>query len=114
MKTAILGLPMTGKTSLFTILTGVHETGRTGSMETRVGVTKVPDHRLDALAARGRQRRGGAFPPSDDGAGRAVQRGGATACRASRVPSTPAAASSTKRPTCHSARVRRCSCRASL
>ncbi|MBI4893783.1 MAG: redox-regulated ATPase YchF [Acidobacteria bacterium] len=50
MKTAILGLPMTGKTSLFTILTGVHEAGRTGSMETRVGVTKVPDHRLDALA----------------------------------------------------------------
>ncbi len=41
---------MTGKTSLFTILTGVHESARTGSMETRVGVTKVPDHRLDALA----------------------------------------------------------------
>lgn len=41
---------MTGKTSLFTILTGVHETARTGSMETRVGVTKVPDARLKALA----------------------------------------------------------------
>lgn len=50
MKTAILGLPMTGKTSLFTILTGVHESARTGSMETRVGVTRVPDPRLDALA----------------------------------------------------------------
>lgn len=50
MKTAIIGLPMTGKTSLFTILTGVHETARTGSMETRVGVTKVPDARLEALA----------------------------------------------------------------
>lgn len=50
MKTAIIGLPMTGKTSLFTILTGVHETSRTGSMETRVGVTRVPDPRLDALA----------------------------------------------------------------
>jgi len=50
MKTAIIGLPMTGKTSLFTILTGVHETARTGSMETRVGVTKVPDARLGALA----------------------------------------------------------------
>ncbi|MGH9632427.1 MAG: redox-regulated ATPase YchF [Bryobacteraceae bacterium] len=50
MKTAIIGLPMVGKTSLFTILTGVHETARVGSMETRVGVTKVPDERLEALA----------------------------------------------------------------
>src|SRR3974390_951098 len=51
MKTAIIGLPMTGKTSLFTILTGVHEAARVGSMETRIGVAKVPDPRLDALAA---------------------------------------------------------------
>ena len=50
MKTAIIGLPMVGKTSLFTILTGVHEAARMGSMEARVGVTKVPDSRLDALA----------------------------------------------------------------
>ncbi len=50
MKTAIIGLPMTGKTSLFTILTGVHEATRVGSMEARVGVTKVPDHRLEELA----------------------------------------------------------------
>jgi GTP-binding protein YchF len=50
MKTAIIGLPMTGKTSLFTILTGVHEAARVGNMETRVGVTRVPDDRLDALA----------------------------------------------------------------
>src|SRR5579862_3468494 len=50
MKTAIVGLPMVGKTSLFTILTGVHESTRVGSMETRVGMTKVPDARLDALA----------------------------------------------------------------
>jgi GTP-binding protein YchF len=50
MKTAILGLPMTGKTSLFTILTGVTESTRVGSMEARVGMTKVPDARLDALA----------------------------------------------------------------
>lgn len=41
---------MTGKTSLFTILTGVHEATRVGSMEARVGVTKVPDPRLEALA----------------------------------------------------------------
>ena len=50
MKTAIIGLPMVGKTSLFTILTGVHESTRVGSMEARVGMTKVPDARLDELA----------------------------------------------------------------
>jgi GTP-binding protein YchF len=50
MKTAIVGLPMVGKTSLFTILTGVHESTRVGLMEARVGVTKVPDTRLEALA----------------------------------------------------------------
>jgi hypothetical protein len=50
MQTAIVGLPMVGKTSLFTILTGVHEAARVGSLEARVGVTKVPDQRLDALA----------------------------------------------------------------
>jgi GTP-binding protein YchF len=50
MKTAIVGLPMVGKTSLFTILTGVHEATRVGLMEARVGVTKVPDPRLEALA----------------------------------------------------------------
>src|SRR5881275_2073022 len=50
MKTAIIGLPMVGKTSLFTILTGVHESTRVGIMEARVGVTKVPDERLLELA----------------------------------------------------------------
>src|SRR6476646_268426 len=50
MKTAIIGLPMVGKTSLFTILTGVHEATRVGTMEARVGMTKVPDPRIDALA----------------------------------------------------------------
>jgi hypothetical protein len=50
MKTAIIGLPMAGKTSLFTILTGVHEASRIGTLEARVGVAKVPDPRLAALA----------------------------------------------------------------
>jgi len=50
MKTAIVGLPMVGKTSLFTILTGVHESTRVGGMEARVGISRVPDARLDALA----------------------------------------------------------------
>src|SRR5512147_3129820 len=50
MKTAIIGLPQVGKTSLFTILTGVHEAARIGSMATRVGMAKVPDSRVEALA----------------------------------------------------------------
>ena len=50
MKTAIIGLPMTGKTSLFTILTGAHQETRVGSTAVRLGVAKVPDMRLDELA----------------------------------------------------------------
>src|ERR1017187_4231718 len=50
MKTAIIGLPMVGKTSLFTILTGVHQETRIGSTAARMGVAKVPDARLDELA----------------------------------------------------------------
>jgi GTP-binding protein YchF len=50
MKTAIIGLPMTGKTSLFTILTGVHQETRIGSTAARTGVARVPDSRLDELA----------------------------------------------------------------
>jgi GTP-binding protein YchF len=49
MRTAIIGLPMTGKTSLFTILTGVHQETRIGSTSVRQGVAKVPDKRLEAL-----------------------------------------------------------------
>jgi len=41
---------MVGKTSLFTILTGVHEASRIGSMATRIGVAKVPDVRVEKLA----------------------------------------------------------------
>jgi len=51
MKTAIVGLPMVGKTSLFTILTGVQQESRIGSTSVRTGVAKVPDARVDALAS---------------------------------------------------------------
>ncbi len=51
MRTAIIGLPSTGKTSLFTILTGAHQTTRLGAMSARVGVATVPDPRLEAVAA---------------------------------------------------------------
>jgi ribosome-binding ATPase len=50
MKTAIIGLPMTGKTSLFAILTGVTQETRIGSTAVRTGVAKVPDLRVDELA----------------------------------------------------------------
>jgi ribosome-binding ATPase len=50
LKTAIIGLPMTGKTSLFTILTGVTQETRMGSTAVRTGVAKVPDPRVDALS----------------------------------------------------------------
>src|SRR3954468_14619596 len=50
MKTAIIGLPMVGKTSLFTILTGVAQESRIGSTAVRAGVAKVPDQRPDPLA----------------------------------------------------------------
>jgi len=49
MKTAIIGLPMTGKTSLFTILTGVAVETRIGSTSARTGIARVPDTRLEAL-----------------------------------------------------------------
>jgi hypothetical protein len=49
-KTAIIGLPMTGKTSLFTILTGMHQETRIGSTAARTGVARVPDPRLAELA----------------------------------------------------------------
>ena len=50
MKTAIIGLPMTGKTSLFTILTGVASDSRIGSTVVRTGIARVPDPRVEALA----------------------------------------------------------------
>ncbi|MGD0498855.1 MAG: DUF933 domain-containing protein [Bryobacteraceae bacterium] len=50
MKTAIIGLPMVGKTSLFTILTGGRHEARIGSTAARVGIAKVPDARLAELA----------------------------------------------------------------
>src|ERR1035438_3446363 len=50
MKTAIIGLPMVGKTSLFTILTGAHQETRIGSTAVHLGVAKVPDARLEEPA----------------------------------------------------------------
>jgi GTP-binding protein YchF len=51
MRTGIIGLPRAGKTSLFTILTGAHQEMRIGSTAVRTGVARVPDPRVEALAA---------------------------------------------------------------
>src|SRR5690349_4012192 len=53
MKTGIIGLPQVGKTSLFRILTKAHlsEQAYANPREAHIGVAKVPDDRLDKLAA---------------------------------------------------------------
>src|SRR5438046_7170559 len=54
MKTFIIGLPQVGKTSLFRILTKAHlsEHAYSNPREAHVGIAKVPDDRVDRLAAR--------------------------------------------------------------
>ena len=52
MQIAIVGLAGSGKTTVFNTLTrGDAQTGGFGGMELHVGVVKVPDERLDRLAA---------------------------------------------------------------
>jgi hypothetical protein len=49
MKTGIIGLPLVGKTSLFTILTRVRLAPNVAHGATHIGVATVPDKRLDQL-----------------------------------------------------------------
>src|SRR5213594_319522 len=51
MKTGIIGLPQVGKTSLFRILTKANLAAYANPREAHIGVAKVPDDRLDRLAA---------------------------------------------------------------
>ena len=54
MKMGIVGLPTTGKTTLFNLLTGqnLETTGfSTGKVEAHTGIAKIPDDRIDFLAA---------------------------------------------------------------
>jgi hypothetical protein len=52
MKTGIIGLPQVGKTSLFRILTKANlSPSHANPREAHIGVAKVPDDRLDRLAA---------------------------------------------------------------
>jgi len=51
MKTGIIGLPQVGKSSLFRILTKANLSPSSNPRDAHVGVAKVPDERLDKLAA---------------------------------------------------------------
>ncbi|HUD23752.1 MAG TPA: redox-regulated ATPase YchF [Acidobacteriaceae bacterium] len=57
MKTGIIGLPQVGKTSLFKILTKAKTENFGHSREAHIGIAKVPDHRLDKLAAQAKTRK---------------------------------------------------------
>lgn len=48
--TGIFGLPRTGKTTIFNAVTRGHADFHPSSSQANVGITKVPDRRLDALA----------------------------------------------------------------
>jgi len=51
MQTGIIGLPQVGKTTLFRILTRTHLEEKGGRGATHVGVARVPEPRIDQLAA---------------------------------------------------------------
>ena len=52
MKIGIIGLARSGKTTLFNALSGAHAAvGAFGSREANIAVIKVPDTRVDQLAA---------------------------------------------------------------
>jgi GTP-binding protein YchF len=55
MKAGLVGLPLAGKSTLFQVLTGTAPAA--GRPEARVGVARVPDARVDALAAMFRPRK---------------------------------------------------------
>ncbi|MGD9901927.1 MAG: redox-regulated ATPase YchF [Vicinamibacterales bacterium] len=48
---ALIGLPSTGKSTLFQLMTSAKEGGRNAKGDTVVGISKVPDARLDRLTA---------------------------------------------------------------
>jgi ribosome-binding ATPase len=52
LRAALIGLPSTGKSTLFQLMTSVKDTPRGhGKTETAVGISRVPDPRLDILTA---------------------------------------------------------------
>jgi ribosome-binding ATPase len=51
LRAGLVGLPTSGKTTLFQLLTSVHAAPKAGKGEAHVGIAKVPDDRLDRLTA---------------------------------------------------------------
>ncbi|MCP3978553.1 MAG: redox-regulated ATPase YchF [bacterium] len=51
MKIGLFGFPLTGKSTMFQLLTGIEPAPPGGRNESHVGITKVPDLRLDKLSA---------------------------------------------------------------
>src|SRR5580765_5464004 len=50
LRAALIGLPSSGKTTLFQLMTSIHEAPR-GKGDVNIGISKVPDERLDRLTA---------------------------------------------------------------
>jgi GTP-binding protein YchF len=50
LRAALIGLPSSGKTTLFQLMTSIHEAPR-GKGDVSIGISKVPDQRLDKLTA---------------------------------------------------------------
>jgi ribosome-binding ATPase len=50
LRAALIGLPSSGKTTLFQLMTSIHDTPR-GKGDVNIGISKVPDDRLDKLTA---------------------------------------------------------------
>jgi GTP-binding protein YchF len=52
LRAGLIGFPASGKTTLFQLLTNVEETSRSGTRaDANVGISRVPDERLDRLTA---------------------------------------------------------------
>jgi len=50
LRAALIGLPSSGKTTLFQLMTSIHDAPR-GKGDVNIGISKVPDERLDKLTA---------------------------------------------------------------
>src|SRR5207237_7101271 len=50
LRAALIGVPSSGKTTLFQLMTSIHDTPR-GKGDVNIGISKVPDDRLDRLTA---------------------------------------------------------------
>ena len=50
LRAALIGLPSSGKTTLFQLMTSIHEAPR-GKGDVNIGISRVPDQRLDKLTA---------------------------------------------------------------